>query len=399
MHVVLIGGGHAHCQVVKALNKQNRPSDVEVTLIDCQHTASYSGMVPGCVANLYKQEETQIQLVPLCEWATVTFIHDEVVDIDLETKQIILKSRAEPVSFDVLSMDIGSTSRGMNEILGVAEFSIPTRPISSLVTRIENAEKILISKQPSDVQIIVVGAGAAGIELALCLRARWVPLVVSGQLRSLAVMILDAGEELLPNESPGFRTALGRNLNKRGIVVKHECTVQEIEPGKVILDVGRELPFTHCIWSAGASSHTLVSSTLKARGLDVTDRGWIKVNQQLQSTSHPFLFAAGDCAEMEGHPVPKAGVYAVRAGPVLVENIIRFCVHRPLTCYGPQKDFLKLVSCGDGTAVGIKFGILFQGAWVLKLKDKIDQKFMNRFRPEKLPKSTVSRCESTFTSN
>jgi NADH dehydrogenase FAD-containing subunit len=87
------------------------------------------------------------------------------------------------------------------------------------------------------------------------------------------------------------------------------------------------------------------------------------VNKCLQSISHPYVYAAGDCSEMIAKSPPKAGVYAVRAGPILVSNIMRSLnkdddvSESDYVQYTPQDDFLKLLMCGDGTALGFRFGI------------------------------------------
>ena len=104
--------------------------------------------MPGCIAKLYKKEETEIPLGPLANWAEVDFINQEVVGIDFDSKEIILGEAEEGkgednsaitgvqsrgrVSYDVLSIDIGSTARGL-DIPGVMEYAIPTRPIDALI--------------------------------------------------------------------------------------------------------------------------------------------------------------------------------------------------------------------------------------------------------------------------
>jgi hypothetical protein len=160
--------------------------------------------------------------------------------------------------------------------------------------------------------------------------------------------------------------------------------------------------------------------------LDMTEDGWIEVSNTLQSTSHPFVFAAGDCAsirvaddcdnerkrsERGSQPqhyfetrrvVPKAGVYAVRAGPILIENLTRYLDQlchasspdsveppRPLVGYHPQDDFLKLVVCDVEEALGFRFGLALRGRWVWRLKDRIDRTFMDLFRVES--STTVGR--------
>jgi selenide,water dikinase len=378
--VVLVGGGHAHAQVLKALNGKSRPKNMHVTLIDMLTAASYSGMVPGCVARLYKPEDTLLHLTPLAKWADIDFVQDEVVDMDVENNLLYLKNSQEPIPFDVISLDIGSATRGVDETPGARKYTIPTRPISDLVRRIDQAEQEL----GETAHVVVVGGGAAGVELSMSIMGRWEPVLAQGCLK---VTLLDGGSQLLPNESPACQDALNEIMKKRGIYVRHNCQVQEITDEVIHLRDGEKLPYTHCIWATGAGSHPL-AETLRKRGLAVNDRGWIRVTEHLQSLSHPRVFAAGDCSSMETgtgqQPPPKAGVYAVRAGPVLIENLVNFLAHDKLTDYAPQDDFLKLIVCGDGTALGFHFGIPIYGKWVMQLKDAIDQMFMNLFRRENL---------------
>jgi len=379
--IVLVGGGHAHAQVIKALNKKSRPKDMRVSLIDVQKSASYSGMVPGAIARLYSPDDTLLHLEPLANWASIDFHQDQVVDMDLENNLVYLRSAPnQPIPFDVVSIDIGSASRGLDEIPGARQFTIPTRPISELVRRIDEAEQEL----GDTAHVVVVGGGAAGIELSMSIRGRWESILPNG---SLKVTLLDSGSELVSNESPACQRALRDIMKQRGINVRHNCQVKEITSGVVELTDGEQIEYTQCLWATGAQAHPL-ADTLRKRGLAVNDRGWIQVNEHLQSLSHPQVFAAGDCSNMEVHgrpSPPKAGVYAVRSGPILTKNLPNYLEHKPLQDYIPQDDFLKIIVCGDGTALGFRFGIPIYGTWVMKLKDAIDTMFMDLFKEENLP--------------
>ena len=415
-HLVLVGGGHAHLQVIKALNKAARPSNLDVTLIDMQDCASYSGMVPGCVSKLYQPSETQIQLRPLAEWAGISFLQETVNGIDFnsinsssssstdnndDTPQYCIQlANGKRVHFDAISFDIGSTTRGL-EVEGVSELTIPTRPISNLVETIQREEIKLLELQQKkkkeeelemdpEIHVVVIGGGAAGIELALAIKARWTPIS-----KSMRVTLLNSGTELLSGEAQKCKDALMDVMQVRNIEVKHDSTVQKISSDCIHLINGENISYTHCIWATGAASHSLAFEMGK-QGLALNERGWIRVNPSLQSISHPCVFAAGDCATIDNltdennRPKlspPKAGVYAVRSGPILIENLSKFLFegNAELTQYNPQDDFLKLLMCGDGTALGFRFGIPLQGKWVWKLKDHIDVMFMDLFRAEHLP--------------
>jgi len=391
--LVLVGGGHAHLQVIKEFNKKSRPKYLNVTLIDMQSFATYSGMVPGCIAKLYQSGETQIDLERLTNRSEVNFVKDEVISIDIPREQILLRNH-DPIQYDILNIDIGSLTRGARSVKGVKDYAIPTRPISNLISRIEEEEIKLLKGEEKEIHVVLVGCGIAGIELALAIKGRWSQLLKSATSKDkVQVTILNSGEEFLPNESELCRNTLQRILDEKNICIQHGSNVNYIERDFIKLDNGSFIPYSHCIWSTGAEAHPLAYE-LSSKGIDIDDYGWIRVKPTLQCVSHSNIFAAGDCASIESSDfnVPsKAGVYAVRAGPILIENISRILNRREqddvlnrkyhdLVQYQPQDDFLKLIMCGDGTAVGFRFGIPIEGKWVWQLKDRIDNMFMDLFR-------------------
>ena len=91
------------------------------------------------------------------------------------------------------------------------------------------------------------------------------------------------------------------------------------------------------------------------------------------------VFAAGDVISFPSRELPKSGVYAVRAGPVLADNLRRSLTGHSLRPFRPQREAMYLVSTGDGHAVGTRNGIVVSGAWVWRLKDRIDRRFMRKF--------------------
>jgi selenide,water dikinase len=180
----------------------------------------------------------------------------------------------------------------------------------------------------------------------------------------------------------GASRAAGREvlalLARRGITVRRESRVTALEAGVAHLASGEPLPFGTCVWATGPRAPELFA----ASGAAVDARGYLAVRDTLESPSHPGLFAAGDCAGfISGQHVPKAGVYAVRQGPVLRDNLRAFLTGegtpRP---YRAQGGFLSLLNAGDGTAVGDWRGLAFHGRAMWRLKDLIDRRFLERFQ-------------------
>ena len=162
-------------------------------------------------------------------------------------------------------------------------------------------------------------------------------------------------------------------------VTLHEQTkITHLTSNTLHFDDGQTLEADFIIGAAGARPYPWLSET----GLETHD-GFLTVNARLQ-TSDPRIFAVGDCAHMSHDPRPKAGVYAVRQAPTLLNNLYASLSNGPLKPYVPQKDYLKLVSLGEKSALGDRFGLTFTGPWVWSWKDQIDRKFMDQFND--LPK-------------
>lgn len=119
---------------------------------------------------------------------------------------------------------------------------------------------------------------------------------------------------------------------------------------------------------------------LKATGLVTDEQGFILVSDTLQSLSHQYVFATGDIATMVNHPRPKAGVFAVRQGKPLFENLQRFFLDKPLKPYTPQKQYLSLIGTGDGRAIATRGCLTLPPHQLLwQWKDWIDRRFMKQF--------------------
>ncbi len=369
--LVLVGGGHSHVQVLRRFGMAPR-SDVRLTLIVDKPVAVYSGMVPGYVAGQYRREELEIDVVPLARRAGARVILSPAVGIDPASKRIRLSDRP-PVRYDVASFDVGSTVAGL-DLPGVRQHALPTRPIVELVERID-AVVARIQSRPAGApfRIVVVGGGAGGIELAFTLWHR----VGAGRDPSIELTLVHGWPEVLAGYPRSLVERVHRNAARRGIRIQPKRRVVEVKKDAVVFEGGDSIPADALLWVTGAWSHPLFADS----GLPTERRGFVRTRSTLQVEGFDDLFAVGDCATMTDFPeTPKAGVYAVRQGPLLYENLVTSLEGRPLRRYRPQSDFLTLLNLGDGTALGSKRGRSFEGKWVMRLKDWIDRQFMTKFQ-------------------
>ncbi|HVS12977.1 MAG TPA: selenide, water dikinase SelD [Thermoanaerobaculia bacterium] len=366
--LVLVGGGHTHVQVLRSLAME--PVPARLTVVLDTPVAIYSGMTPGLVAGDYRASELEIDVVPLARLARARVVLAAAVGVEPHHRRILLEGRP-PLAYDVASFDIGSTV-AQADLPGVREHAIPTRPISALVHRVDEVvDAARAHRAERAFRVVVVGAGAGGVELAFTLEHRL--RCVTG--RPPEVLMIHASERPMSSYPERLSRRIASRARERGIVVER-ATVKAVAGGAVQLDDGSTRPFDALVWVTGAIAHPVFESS----GLQLDGRGFVLIRPTLQVLGHDELFAAGDCASLASDPSPKAGVYAVRQGPYLTHNLRALLDGRPLRRYRPQSDFLTLLNLGGGAALGTKWGLVFEGRWVMRLKDRIDRAFMRRFQ-------------------
>ena len=338
-------------------------------------------MIPGYLARLYPDyQETLIDLQHLCssrnKHDNIRFLKDGVLDIDIQKQLVHLMEDPNPLPYDMISLDIGSASKSLDDVPGAFDYTIPTRPIHDMVKLLEQAEQCFTQKKDDKIKLVVVGGGASGIELALSLASRW-ELILGERLH---ITLVTSDHIVLP-EVPAARSIVKELLLKKGITMVFNATVVEAQEHFLILCSGMKVPYNYCVWATGAGCHDL-ARTLQSRGLDVIQKGgWIKVQDTLQSTTHSNIFAAGDCCVLSSTgALPKAGVYALQEGPTLALNLERYVMKEPLESFHAKaKGCLHFLSCGDGTALGFVFGIPLRGKWVWEIKKAMDKDFLSMF--------------------
>ncbi len=356
--LVLVGPGHAHLFVLEALARAPVPG-VETVLVSLGMRQLYSGMVPGWIAGDYTLEQLSFDLAGLARAAGARLEPSGAVGLRADQRELRLGD-GRVLGYDVVSFDIGSLPAG-TELPGVKEHALVLKPLEHTLTVLTEAAR-------QSGPLLVVGGGAAGVELALCLQAR----------TRRPTTLIERGDEV-PRGAPRAAQRLMRKLLvQREVELRTGAALASLSSDAARLQSGESLPFTTCVWAAGARAPEFFAGS----GAAVDAQGYLAVEDTLRSPSHPELFAAGDCAGFtSGQQVPKAGVYAVRQGPVLSDNLREVLTGQgSLHPYRAQRGFLSLLNAGDGTAVGAWKGFAFRGRATWRLKDIIDRRFMTRFQ-------------------
>jgi NADH dehydrogenase FAD-containing subunit len=323
--LVLAGAGHAHALVLLELVRRPLPG-TEVVVVSPQALAPYSGMV-----------QRQLRL-----------------------------SDGDELGYDVLSLNLGSTLRPPPTVHATL---LALRPLAELRSRYE----ALLQQWSADAStaactVTAVGAGAAGFESLLAVLARLRALRPD---RPVHGRLVGRGAALLPDLSACAQRAARNALRAAGV------TLELGAGGPGAIDRAGDL----VLWATGAEAHAWPRDPTRRGALAVDDAGFVRIDASLRSVSHPQVFAAGDCARFEPAALPKAGVYAVRMGPVLAHNLrAALGADGGFERYRPQRRFLALLATGDGRAIASRGAFGGAGAWAWRWKDRIDRGFIGRFR-------------------
>ncbi|MDJ0388231.1 FAD-dependent oxidoreductase [Roseomonas sp. E05] len=350
MHLVLAGAGHAHLEVLRHFGQQQARRNAEaprLTLVAPDAITVYSGAVPGVVAGLLRPGAAEIPLAPLLARAGAEWIEDQVTGLDAG-RRLVLLGRNPPLPYDLLSLNTGArpvTPPG----------SVPVRPWRGFFAA-------LAALDPAAGRVAVIGAGVAGVELALALARRPGP----------HPLLLEAAPELLPGLPASFRAHAERALRLAGVSWRTAFPVERLDEGMLhSLEAGMG-QVALAIACAGA----LPGLDLRTSGLACDAAGFPRVDEALCSVSHREVFGAGDGVAAG---LPKAGVWAVRAGPVLAGNLSRALRGEPPRPWTPQRQALMLLGTGRAEAIGLWRGISFEGAWAWRWKRWLDDRFVQRY--------------------
>ncbi len=371
--IVLVGGGHSHVGVLRRF-AMNPVAGVRLNLICSDSHTPYSGMLPGYIAGHYDYDQVHIDLDRLCVFAGARMFRAEAVGVDRAAGRVLCRDRPA-IPYDLLSINIGSTPQ-MAQVPGAAEFAVAVKPIRQFNDRwLDLLERV--RRHPGRTTIAVVGGGAGGVELTLAMQYR-----LRNELRALnrdpdelAFHLFTAGADILPTHNPGVRQRFERVLAQRGVKLHRSAEVRQVSDAGLTSADGQQWPADEVVWVTQAGG----APWLRETELALDPGGFIEVNDNLQSVTDARIFAAGDIAAIVGRPLEKAGVFAVRMGRPLADNLRRSVLGQPLQPYRPQRSWLALISTGDRHAIASRGALGFEGDWVWRWKDWIDRRFMSRF--------------------
>ena len=349
-HLVLIGGGHSNVSLLKKwLMFPKLMPEIPVSIISRDSHLVYSATFPSVISKSITLEESLIDIKSLAKNAKVSFIEEEVKDIDFNLKKIVLSNRPS-VNYSKLVLNYGSQTIIPKEF----ESLVKNRNAFSIKPFLRAYDSILkedIFDSVNELPFVIVGSGLAAIEVSYALRKRW-------RYRPLKLLC----------DSRKINNTILKSLRNSNIDLVEKLN---FDYGKILLCTGNTSP----LWA-------------RKKLLDSDSYGRIITNQNLQIKTLSGIFAVGDCAVVGSAKRPASGVFAVKVVNTLVQNLKKDIEGRPLKKWFPQKIGLQIVNIFPShhpKAFAIYRNFVFGPSFIFWiLKHKIDLNFIKKFRSKRL---------------
>ena len=345
-HLVLIGGGHTNVLLMrKWFMCPKLMPEIPVSIISRDYHLVYSAMFPSVISKSISLDESLIDIQSLAKNAKISFIKDEVKDIDFNSQKIVLNKRPS-VNYSRLVLNYGSQTRIAREFENLVKTEVAF-PIKPFLKAYDFLKKEDINDSLFEPPFVIVGSGLAAIEVAYALRKRWRnrPLKLLCHTRKMNNKILKS----LRNSN----ISLVDNL--------------DFDYGKILLCTGNTSP----LW-------------VKKNSLDLDLRGRIITNQNLKLKNFSGIFAIGDCAVVDSAKRPASGIFAVKVLNILVNNLKKDIEVRSLRKWKPQRFGLQIVNLfpqKNPTAFAIyRDFVIGPSFFVWLLKNRLDRDFIKKFR-------------------
>ena len=367
--LVLLGAGYAHLEVLWQLAKLARkaPLPFTVTLVSPYSSQIHASMLPAHLLGRYTLSQCSVPLQPLVAAVGAQHVLGKCVQIDASQRVLQISDGRTRVAleYDLLSVATGPVQdreRIESDLPGAKAHAVFVRPLEAFLPR---WSEILQSAQSQALRLAVVGAGAAGIELALAIKQR---------LPHCAMALVSAASGPAATYPEPVRQRLWGALRDAGVSVLPQSCVA-IAAQHLTLSGAATLSCDHTLLALPAQAPRWLAGS----GLGLDANGFIQVNSSAQSVTHPEVFAAGDVASRVDLALAKSSVYAIQVAPVLAHNLVASLTQQALRRHVPAQHPLHIFTCGPGAAVAAKGRWSVRGRIAWLCKDWADRRWVARY--------------------
>jgi NADH:ubiquinone reductase (H+-translocating) len=383
--IVIVGGGAGGLELATRLgNTLGRRGQADVTLIERKRTHVWKPKLHEIAAGSMDMSAHEVGYLAQSHWHHFRYRVGEMVGLDRERREVLVAPHVDDeglqvtpqraFGYDTLVMAVGSQSNDFGTP-GVREYAMrlessadALRFHSRMVNACIRAHAQTTPLRPEQLQVVIIGAGATGVELAAELHRTTREVVAFGLDRvdpnkDIRVTVVEAAPRVLPALPPRLSQATEELLAKLGVEVRTNAKVAEVLPDGVRLADGQFLPAELVVWAAGVKAPDFLKDIA---GLETNRVNQLVVRPTLQTSGDENIFAIGDCAACawpqagEEILVPPRAQAAHQQATHLMRQIKRRLAGKPLADYR-YRDFGSLVSLGEFSTVGNMMGGLIGG--------------------------------------
>jgi NADH dehydrogenase len=385
---VIVGGGAGGLELACKLGRKLGPG--KVVLVDSRLYHVWKPSLHEVAAGTLDIHQEGLSYQMLAHDCGFTFAYGEMTALDAATRRITVAAVAagdgeevlpeRSIEYGSLVISVGSTSNYFG-VPGARENTISLNATEDaerfrlrllrLLAQAEHDQDTGAAGGRTGLDIVIIGGGATGVELAAELREASGVYAAYGfnrlqVQRDVRITLLEGAPRILAPLPEKVSDAALRLLEQRAIRVVTNCRVTAIEKREVSDNDGHVYPADMCVWAAGIRAPEFLGSL----GLPTNRGGQIEVDSHLRVKGVDGVYALGDCAaciDGKGKPVPPRAQAAHQQADFLLKTFMNMASGSP-----PQKnpyvyrDYGSLVSIGHQTTVGSLMGSLRGMSWFVE---------------------------------
>ncbi|MFZ0383566.1 MAG: NAD(P)/FAD-dependent oxidoreductase [Solirubrobacteraceae bacterium] len=332
--VVVVGGGFGGFEAAHRL----RNADVDVTVVDRRNHHLFQPLIYQVAAGGLSSGEVAAPIREILKrQANASVLMAEVTDVDVDRRQVVL-DRGERLDYDSLILACG----GETSYFGHDEWQEVSCPLKTLADSVDLRTRIFGAFEEAErttdpatrdewLTFVVVGGGPTGVEISglLAILSRRALRRDFRRIdpRAAQVILLDAGERVVPGFSEKTSATAAKGLGDLGVTVREHAMVTEIDARGVTVKIGtntERIASRTVVWAAGVRIAAIAEILARATGASTDRAGRIKVNPELTVPGHPEISVLGDAANVtgeDGKPLPGFATTAIQQARHVAEAI------------------------------------------------------------------------------
>ena len=385
--VVIVGGGAGGLELATKLgNTLGKKKVAEIILIDAKKTHVWKPLLHEIAAGSLNPDKDELEYLAQAHWHHFKFRYGRVNQVDSKNKTVSIEPTFDidgteiiplrKIKYDTLVLSVGSTVNDFN-IPGAKEFAVALdtqdqaeRFHQKLHNSILRAQTQKGPVRPGQLEVVIVGGGATGVELAAELHKATREMTAYGldrvnPDRDISIYLVEASNRLLPALPPKISASVESELRKLNVKLFLGERVTKVTKEGIETQSGKKILSSLVVWAAGIKAPEFLS---QIKDIDTNSIHQIKVESTLQSTSNADIFAFGDCAACPVKPgsdllVPPRAQAAHQQASMLYKSIKSKVLkpNKALSKY-VYKDYGSLVNLGRYSTVGNLMGSLLGGS-------------------------------------